>query len=238
MLMRRRFLALGAGSLLAGCATTGPDIATRAAAPEPAPLTPPPPPPLPAHYGAITDEPFPIPAIAPGKLSPEHWRREVANPWPGKPRGTIIVDPDAAILHFVESPDRAMRYAVSVGAAGFDWEGTARLQFWRAWPVWKVPEEMIARKPELAAYSVANGGMAPGPDNPLGARALYLFQNGRDTLYRIHGDAVPWELGRAVSSGCIRMLDHDVIHLQERAVHGADVIVLPSMKPDGFDQVY
>jgi len=196
------------------------------------------PPPLPAHYNAITTERFPIPAIKAGTLPEKYWRRIVANPWPKHSRGTIIVDPDAAILHFIQNEEQAMRYGVSVGAAGFDWEGTARLQFWREWPRWKVPAEMIARKPELAPYSVANGGMDPGPDNPLGARALYLFQNGKDTLYRIHGDAVPWELGRAVSSGCIRMLDHDVIGLQERAVHGASVIVLPSIKADGFDQIY
>lgn len=97
---------------------------------------------------------------------------------------------------------------------------------------------MIARKPELEPYSVANGGMKPGPGNPMGARALYLFQDGIDTLYRVHGDASPQELGRAVSSGCIRMLNQDVIDLHSRAVHGASVIVLPSMKPDGLSSVY
>ena len=94
------------------------------------------------------------------------------------------------------------------------------------------------RKPELEPFSVANGGMDPGAGNPMGARALYLFQNGVDTLYRVHGDASPRELGRAVSSGCIRMLNQDVIHLHERAVHGASVIVLPSMKAEGFAELY
>ena len=125
-----------------------------------------------------------------------------------------------------------MRFGVSVGAAGFAWSGTARLQFQRKWPRWKVPAEMVARQPELEPYSVANGGMDPGPDNPLGSRALYLFQNGVDTLYRTHGDADPWELGKAaVSSGCIRMLDQDVIYLYDRSVHGASVIVMASTKP-------
>ncbi len=136
------------------------------------------------------------------------------------------------------SSERATRYGVSVGAAGFAWEGTARIQFTREWPVWKVPEVMIERKPELAAYSVAKGGMQPGPGNPMGARAIYLFQNGVDTLYRIHGDASPRELGKAVSSGCIRMLNQDVIHLHARAVHGADVIVLSSVRPKGVAQLY
>jgi lipoprotein-anchoring transpeptidase ErfK/SrfK len=97
---------------------------------------------------------------------------------------------------------------------------------------------MITRKPELEPYSVANGGMDPGPGNPMGARALYLFQNGVDTLYRIHGDASYKELGKAVSSGCIRMLNQDVIHLHKRAIHGASVIVLPSMKQKGLAPIY
>ena len=87
---------------------------------------------------------------------------------------------------------------------------------------------MIARKPELERYSVENGGMEPGLGNPMGAGALFLFRNGVDTLYRVHGDASAWELGKAVSSGCIRMLDQDVIDLHNRAVHCASVIVLPS----------
>lgn len=228
---RRSFVALGAASALAACARPGPSPAPSL--PEAAPARS-----LPAHYGAITGEPFPIPAIDPAALPPEHWRREIANPWPDRPRGDIVVDPDRAVLHFVESRDRAMRYSCSVGARGFDWEGTARLQFRRKWPRWKVPETMIAREPELAPYSVANGGMDPGPGNPLGARALYLFRNGKDTLYRVHGDADPEELGHPVSSGCIRMLNHDVIDLYERAVHGASVTVLPSMRPKGMASVY
>ena len=231
MLTRRSFVALGGMAGLAACAAPRSEPVTRA-------ITVPPIPPLPEFYGAITDEPYPIQAIPEGVLSPDLWRQEVANPWPDHAPGTIVVDPDAAILHFVAAPDRAIRYGVSVGAAGFAWDGTARLQFCRKWPRWKVPATMIERKPELEAYSVANGGMDPGPGNPMGARALYLFQNGVDTLYRIHGDASPRELGKAVSSGCIRMLNQDVIDLHERAIHGATVIVLPSMKPEGLQQLY
>lgn len=234
MLSRRSFVALGAAAALSACARPRAASVTRAApAPATAPL-----PPLPEFYGPITDEPYPVPAVEEGVIDRQYWRQETPNPWPDKPHGTIIVDPDAALLHFVETAETATRYGVSVGAAGFDWEGTARLQFCRAWPRWKVPQEMIARQPELEPYSVANGGMDPGPDNPLGARALYLFQNGVDTLYRVHGNASARELGKAVSSGCIRMLDQDVIHLHGKAVHGAEVIVLPSMKPSRLGGVY
>lgn len=232
MFTRRSFIALSAVAGLSACARPQPDPVTQAVA-QPTTV-----PPLPDFYRAITNEPFPIPAIAEGTLAPAYWRTEVTNPWPNHPRGTIVIDPDAAILHFVQTAETATRYGVSVGAAGFGWDGTARLQFTRKWPRWNVPATMIIRKPELEPFSVANGGMDPGPGNPLGARALYLFQNGVDTLYRIHGDADPKELGRAVSSGCIRMLNQDVIDLHKRAIHGSAVIVLPSIKPTGLSQLY
>lgn len=230
MITRRTFAALGAAAGLAACAQ--PETALNAP-PQPLPT-----PPLPDFYGAITEEPYPVPAVPEGTLAPRYWRQEVANPWPGHSPGTIVVDPDNGLLHFIESTERATRYGVSVGAAGFAWSGAARLQFCRKWPRWKVPATMIARQPELEPYSVANGGMEPGPDNPLGARALYLFQNGKDTLYRIHGSASPRELGRAVSSGCIRMLDQDAIDLHDRAVHGSTVIVQSSAAPIGLEGVY
>ncbi|THH35147.1 L,D-transpeptidase [Aliishimia ponticola] len=234
MLTRRNFVAAGAVAAVSACARPAPEPVTRAATEAALPDYPP----VPSFYDAITNEPFPIPAIEPGQIAPELWRQEVTNMWPDRPRGTIIVDPDAAMLYFIESPTTATRYGVSVGAAGYEWQGTARLQFRRSWPRWKVPDAMIERKPELAPYSVAHGGMPPGPGNPMGARALYLFQDGVDTLYRVHGDAAPRELGRSVSSGCIRMLNQDVIHLHDRAVHGADVTVLPSLKPAGLEAMY
>ena len=235
MLNRRSFVAFAAMAGLAACA------APNAASITPEPAVPPPAPiyaPLPAFYGAITTEAHPVPAVPEGVLAPDLWRQEVTNPWPQHPRGTIIVDPDAALLHFVEDAERATRYGVSVGAGGFAWAGTARLQFTREWPVWKVPADMIDRKPELAPYSVAKGGMQPGPGNPMGARALYLFKDGVDTLYRVHGDASALELGKAVSSGCIRMLNQDVIHLHDKSVHGAAVIVLASIRPAGLALVW
>lgn len=188
-------------------------------------------PPLPAHYGAINDEPYPLPAVPEGIIPPRLWRQDVPNPYPQEVPGTIVVDPNAGVLHLIGDDGRAMRYGAGTGAAAFEWQGVARLQFCRSWPRWKVPETMIARRPELEPYSVANGGMDPGPGNPLGARALYLFQNGEDTLYRIHGACEPHYLGKAVSSGCIRLLDHDVIDLHRRVKHGATVRVLPSIRP-------
>lgn len=221
-------------TLLAGAAATGLAACTR-----PLPEAPPePPPPMPAHYGALTTEPYPVPGVPPGIVEPRLWRQEVANPFPRYAEGTIIVDPDAAYLHLVGRDGRAMRYGVGVGAAGYDWEGEAVMQYHQKWPRWKAPDSMIARRPEFAPYSVANGGMAPGPGNPLGARALYLFQDGRDTLYRIHGACEPQYLGKAVSSGCIRLLDQDIIDLHDRVRDGSPVVVLASIKPEGLESLY
>ncbi|GLS88868.1 hypothetical protein GCM10010873_38420 [Cypionkella aquatica] len=193
---------------------------------------------MPARYGALFTEPHPVPAVPDGIVDPILWGQEVENPFPFEAPGTIVVDPDAAFLHLITAPDRALRYGVSVGAAGFGWNGTARLQFRRKWPVWKAPDSMIARRPEFAPYSVANGGMPGGPGNPLGARALYLFQNGQDTLYRIHGACEPKYLGKAVSSGCIRMLDQDVIDLHDRVQDGGKVVVMASLRHAPFEQPY
>ena len=232
-LTRRTFIALAGLGGLGACAGV-PTAPPTPATPPPAPVYPP----LPAFYGPITTEPWPIPGLPDGIIAPRFWRQEVVNPFPERDRGTIVIDPDATLLHFVQGPDTAMRYGVSVGAAGFAWEGAARLQFCRDWPRWKVPASMIVRQPNLEPYSVANGGMDPGPENPMGARALYLFQNGKDTLYRIHGSASPQELGNAVSAGCIRMLNHDVIDLEKRAIHGASVIVLPSVREGDPEQLF
>lgn len=233
MITRRLFVAAGSAAALSACAGPTPDIAARAAGPA-SPILPP----LPDFYGAVLDEPYPVPAVPEGVVPPHLWRQEVDNPFPDEAPGTIVIDPDAGLLHLVADARRAMRYGAGTGAAAFAWHGTARLQFCRRWPRWKVPETMIARRPELEPYSVANGGMDPGPGNPLGARALYLFQNGEDTLYRIHGACEPHNLGKPVSSGCIRLLDQDVIDLHRRARHGATVRVLPSLRPTGLPAHY
>lgn len=233
MITRRAFVAGGSFAALSACAKPPQAVSSPPVGPEAEVF-----PPLPAHYGAITDEPYPVPAVPEGIVPPRLWRQEVDNPFQLEAPGTIVVDPDAGFLHLISDDGRAMRYGAGTGAAAFEWQGVARLQFCRSWPRWKVPETMIARRPELEPFSVANGGMDPGPGNPLGARALYLFQNGEDTLYRIHGACEPEYLGKAVSSGCIRLLDHDVIDLHQRVRHGVTVRVLSSIRPSGLTSVY
>jgi lipoprotein-anchoring transpeptidase ErfK/SrfK len=230
MLTRRLFLAAAPVAAVAACARPEPALPPE----PPAPVWPP----LPAFYGAVTDEPFPVPAVPEGVVDPRLWRQQVANPYPDDAPGTIVVDPGQGYLHLIESRETAMRYGAGTGAAAYQWSGTARLQFRRAWPVWKVPDSMVLRRPDLAPYTVARGGMPGGPGNPLGARALYLFQNGEDTLYRIHGACEPKYLGKPVSSGCVRLLDQDAIDLDRRAAHGATVRVLPAAMPRPMDIVY
>jgi lipoprotein-anchoring transpeptidase ErfK/SrfK len=137
--------------------------------------------------------------------------------------GTIIVDPHNRFLYLVEENGQARRYGVGVGRAGFGWSGTATIQRRAEWPTWTPPASMIERQPELEEW---RHGMPGGLDNPLGARALYLYEGGRDTLYRIHGTNQPWTIGQAMSSGCIRMRNEDVTDLYERVRIGARVVVL------------
>lgn len=108
-----------------------------------------------------------------------------------------------------------MRYGIGVGREGFAWAGQAIMAYKGEWPRWTPPDSMVTRQPELEPYSIANGGMPPGLKNPLGARALYIHENGKDTLYRIHGTPEAFSIGKAVSSGCIRLINQDVIHLHD-----------------------
>lgn len=179
-------------------------------------------------YGSIAGEAFPVSAVALGDIDPAFLRTTV--PYDGgEPPGTIVVDPSARYLYLVLEGGQAVRYGVGVGREGFGWSGRAVVKLKRAWPDWHPPQAMIERQPELRGLltSLPSGvGMPGGPDNPLGARALYLFQGGQDTLYRIHGTTEPESIGRSVSSGCIRMLNQDVIDLYERVPTGATVVVL------------
>ncbi|MFZ1774737.1 MAG: L,D-transpeptidase, partial [Rhizobiaceae bacterium] len=125
-------------------------------------------------------------------------------------------------LYFVNGDGTAMRYGIGVGREGFEWQGTARIAMKREWPVWTPPAEMIKRKPELEKW---RQGMPPGIDNPLGARAMYLFNKGGDSGYRLHGTPEWSSIGKAMSSGCIRLINQDVIDLYSRASIGARVLV-------------
>lgn len=226
MITRRLFLGAAPLAVLSGCTTFGSsnDIHSKPAI-KPEPKV------MPAAYGAVLDEPYPIPAVANGVVPARFWRQRVANPFPNEAPGTLIVDPGTFYLHLVENGGTAMRYGIGVGRQGFSWSGNAVVQYTRKWPRWKAPDDMVARNPKLVPYSVANGGMDPGPLNPLGARALYLFQNGEDTLYRIHGNPEANSIGKAVSSGCIRLLNQDVIDLHGRVKSGAKVVVIQAGMP-------
>ncbi len=175
-------------------------------------------------YGAISDEPFPVPAITMEDLKPRYMRKLVDDPT-GQPPGTIVVDPGNHFLYVVREGGKALRYGVGVGREGMAWSGTAHVQTKREWPRWTPTRDMIAREPEK--YAKWAGGMKGGAQNPLGARALYLFRNGKDTLYRIHGTNEPWSIGESMSSGCIRMMNQDIIDLYRRVPAGARVVVLP-----------
>ena len=179
-------------------------------------------PPRQPQYPALTDSAFKIPAVEAETIDPKYLKQQVRYATQHPP-GTIIVDPYARFLYLVQEGGFAMRYGVGVGRDGFGWSGTADIRRKAQWPTWTPPSAMIARQPELGKY---RGGMSAGIENPLGARALYLFQNGKDTLYRIHGTNEPESIGKNVSSGCIRLLNQDVIDLFDRVPVGSKVVVL------------
>ncbi|WP_099865628.1 L,D-transpeptidase [Pararhizobium haloflavum] len=137
--------------------------------------------------------------------------------------GTIIVDTASKYLYFVEGNGMATRYGVGVGKEGFGWSGTVNIGRKAEWPGWTPPASM--RERERARGIILPAYMEGGPNNPLGARAMYLYRGGRDTIYRIHGTNQPWTIGQNMSSGCIRMMNDDVAHLYERAGVGTKVIV-------------
>lgn len=175
-------------------------------------------------YGAQVDGGYALPAI-PTKAVPERYLRQRVRYQTSEKPGTVVVDTKTRHLYYVMGNGRAMRYGIGVGRAGMSWSGTANVGWKRKWPTWTPPAEMIARQPRYAKYSAANGGMEGGLGNPLGARALYLMKDGKDTLYRLHGTPNWRSIGTAQSSGCIRLMNQDVIDLYERVRPGAKVIV-------------
>ena len=158
---------------------------------------------------------------------PDHQGRRQISPPDGhyqtneKP-GTIIVDTGEKHPLFRPADGKAIRYGIGVGREGFEWKGTARIARKREWPVWTPPPAMIRRRPELAKW---RGGMPPRPQNALGARAMYLYNKGGDSGYRLHGTPEWFSIGKAMSSGCIRLMNQDIIDLYDRASVGAKVIV-------------
>ncbi len=180
-------------------------------------------------YGPVQDR-FPIAAVDTSDINPVFLRREVDYSGREAP-GTIVIDPSAHFLYYIMPGGRAMRYGVGVGKEGFAWSGSATINSKQEWPDWYPPKEMIARRPDIKSQltQLQSGiGMHGGPGNPLGARAMYLWQNNKDTLYRIHGTVEPNTIGTNVSSGCIRMINQDAIDLYSRVAVGTKVVVLGS----------
>ncbi|WP_029041825.1 L,D-transpeptidase [Cucumibacter marinus] len=173
-------------------------------------------------YRAMPEERFPIAAVDPLSIESELLRNFTQIETRERP-GTVIVDTGTRRLYLVLPEGRAVRYGIGVGRAGFEWKGRAVIQYKREWPTWTPPAEMIERQPELEPW---RNGMPPGIDNPLGARALYIFRNGRDTLYRLHGTNEPKSIGLAISSGCVRLIQQDVIDLYNRVPDGSPIVVI------------
>jgi lipoprotein-anchoring transpeptidase ErfK/SrfK len=170
------------------------------------------------YVGVMEDKPYNVPLVDRRRMRPELARQTVAYNGPEKP-GSLVVDIDDRFLYFVQPGGQAVRYGVGVGRQGFSWRGTAYVGRKGVWPAWSPTATMVSLKPDLPRYREA------GLDNPLGARALYLYQNGKDTLFRIHGTNEPWSIGEQVSSGCVRMLNEDIVDLYNRVPAGATVYV-------------
>ncbi|MCJ8139446.1 L,D-transpeptidase [Falsirhodobacter halotolerans] len=175
-------------------------------------------------YAARKDGSFNIPAIPEDQI-PVAYRRQIIPYATDQAPGTIIIDPNRAVLYLVQEGGKAIRYGISVGRDGFGWSGTALVSRKGRWPTWTPPAEMIARQPSLEKW---RDGQPGGPTNPMGARALYLTLDGRDYGYRIHGTPEWRTIGRRASSGCFRMIQQDIIDLHSRVPSGTKVIVLNS----------
>ncbi|MCU0832714.1 MAG: L,D-transpeptidase [Rhizobiaceae bacterium] len=175
-------------------------------------------------YAGFVDGGFRLPTV-PYQQIPEQFRRQIVRNSTGYPAGTIVVDTGARHLYLTYPGGQAIRYGVGVGREGFEWSGEAVMQWKREWPKWTPPDEMIARRPDLAKYSAENGGQRPGLDNPLGARAMYIFKDGKDTEFRLHGTPEWKSIGTNASSGCIRLINQDVIDLYARVRGGMKIVV-------------
>jgi len=220
-MQRRQFvtgMVCSTSAVLAGCSTSGSGRTTGFARRDPEfnPRK---------IYAAKPDEQFPLPAV-PYKEIPKQFYRQRVNFRTKEKPGTLIVNTKTFFLHLVEPEGKAMRYGVGLGRAGFEWAGRARVAWKQQWPKWTPPAEMIEREPHLEKWSEKNGGMPPGLENPLGARALYIFQGNEDTLYRLHGSPEHKSIGKAVSSGCVRLLNQDVIDLYNRVRSNSKIVVL------------
>jgi lipoprotein-anchoring transpeptidase ErfK/SrfK len=170
------------------------------------------------YIGYADDQPHPIPLVDRSRIAPEFNRQTVSYTGDQAP-GTVIVDIDQRMLYLVHEGGRATRYGVGVGRQGFSWRGVAHVGRKGTWPDWSPTPTMVRLDPKLPRY------MKCGIGNPLGARSLYLYQGSRDILFRIHGTNEPWSIGKQVSSGCIRLLNEDIVDLYNRVPVGTRVMV-------------
>ncbi|GJE55675.1 L,D-transpeptidase [Methylobacterium thuringiense] len=175
------------------------------------------------YTGTMPDKPFDVPLVDTSRLDPKFRRQTVRYTGAEKP-GTIVVDIDQRHLQLVEEDGSARQYGIGVGKAGFSWKGEARVGRKGVWPDWSPTTTMVSLNPDLPR--TRKGGL----DNPLGARALYLYQGNRDILFRIHGTNEPWSIGEQMSSGCVRMLNEDIVDLFERVPVGTQVLIKRSGK--------
>ncbi len=203
MKLRLALIGVAAAMFVTGCTTSGPEITKEI---------------FTSSYGTVRDGGYKIPAVPISRVSKQYHRQIVTYNTKEKP-GTIIVNTRKKFLYYVLPNNKAVRYGIGVGREGFAWSGEAYVAWKRPWPRWTPPAEMVARQPSLRRY--AENGQRPGLTNPLGARALYLFdKNGNDTLYRLHGTPEWHTIGTAASSGCIRLMNQDIIDLYSRVKPG------------------
>jgi len=214
-LISRRLFMIGLPLALAACTTTG-----RGRVPAEPRLDPR----YVAMYGPVLGEPHPVAAVDLRRVDPKWWRQEVEYSTTERP-GTIIVDTQARHLYLVQEDGIALRYGVGVGKdEALQFKGTATIGRKAQWPTWTPTANMIRREPER--YGPYASGLPGGPANPLGPRALYLYKGGRDTYFRLHGTVEPYTIGTNVSSGCIRLMNQDIIDLYNRVDSGTKVVVI------------
>lgn len=234
MAIARRSLMAALPGLAAAC--SAPDrtqIAPAATSQEPPPVPSPVParPPIvsnfsyPRIYAASTTERFSVPAVNLRRIGTQFLRREVPYARDDEP-GTVVVDTRARFAYLVQEDGRALRYGIAVGREqAFNLTGEAIIERKAAWPEWRPTPGMVARDPQR--YTALRNGLPGGGRNPLGARALYLYQDGYDTYYRLHGTVEPWTIGTMASAGCVRLINQDIIDLYQRVEVGTRVVILP-----------
>ena len=184
-------------------------------------------------YSSVEDDEVVLPAFDYSKMR-ERYLRQMVKYSGREPAGSILIDTTGPFLYYILGRRQAIRYGIAVGREGFEWDGDTVVNSKQHWPTWTPPAEMIARTPSLKEFEK---GMEAGIENPLGARAMYLFKDGRDTMYRIHGTNRPFSIGNKASSGCFRMINQDVIDLYERVAAGSKVKVRHGLPPQEFDGV-